>query len=50
MPTAVFVAPFLLEATVRFIQAAAALPGARVALLSPPSRAWGDCSASSVSG
>ncbi len=34
MPTAVFVAPFLLEATVRFIDAAAALPGARVALVS----------------
>jgi phosphoribosylaminoimidazole carboxylase (NCAIR synthetase) len=30
----VFVAPFLLEATVRFIDAAASLPGARVALVS----------------
>ncbi len=34
VPTAVFVAPFLLEATVRFIDAAASLPGARVALVS----------------
>ncbi len=34
MPTAVFVAPFLLEATVRFIEAAASLPGARLGLVS----------------
>ncbi|MDQ6847165.1 MAG: hypothetical protein M3019_06225 [Candidatus Dormibacteraeota bacterium] len=34
MPSAVFVAPFLLEATVRFIDAAVSVPGARVALVS----------------
>jgi ATP-grasp domain len=34
VPTAVFVAPFLLEATVRFIEAAAAVPGARLGLVS----------------
>ncbi len=34
MPTAVFVAPFLLEATVRFIEAAASLPGAGLAVVS----------------
>jgi D-alanine-D-alanine ligase-like ATP-grasp enzyme len=33
VPTAVFVAPFLLEATVRFIDAAASLPGVRLALV-----------------
>ncbi|MDQ6856297.1 MAG: hypothetical protein M3Z57_04415 [Candidatus Dormibacteraeota bacterium] len=34
MPTAVFVAPFLLDATVRFIDAAASLPGVQLALVS----------------
>ena len=34
MPTAVFVAPFLLEATVRFIDAAASLPDVRLGLIS----------------
>jgi biotin carboxylase len=34
MPVAVFVAPFLLEATVRFVSAAAAMPGVRLALIS----------------
>ncbi|MBV9099925.1 MAG: hypothetical protein JOZ46_07055 [Candidatus Dormibacteraeota bacterium] len=34
MPNAVFVAPFLLEATNRFIGAAASLPGAQVGLIS----------------
>src|SRR5579864_1578501 len=34
MPNAVFVAPFLLDATNRFIAAAASLPGARVGLIS----------------
>jgi hypothetical protein len=34
VPTAVFVAPFLLEATVRFIDAAASLPGVRLAVVS----------------
>ncbi len=33
MPTAVFVAPFLLEATLRFVDAAVAVPGARLALV-----------------
>jgi hypothetical protein len=34
MPNAVFVAPFLLPATVRFVAAAALLPGARLGLIS----------------
>jgi len=34
MPNAVFVAPFLLDATVRFVTAAASLPEAQVALVS----------------
>ena len=34
MPVAVFVAPFLLEATTRFVSAAASLPGVRLALVS----------------
>lgn len=34
MPSAVFVAPFLLEATVRFIDAAASIPGVRLGLVS----------------
>ena len=34
MPTAVFVAPFLLDATLRFIDAAATLPDVRLALIS----------------
>lgn len=34
MATAVFVAPFLLPATVRFVDAAASLPGVRLALVS----------------
>ena len=40
MPAAVFVAPFLLEATVRFIDAAASIPGVRLGLVSqdPPDR------------
>jgi hypothetical protein len=33
MPIAVFVAPFLLDATVRFIDAAASLPGVRLGLI-----------------
>ena len=33
MPTAVFVAPFLLPATLRFVDAAASLPGVRLALV-----------------
>lgn len=40
MPNVVFVAPFFLEATVRFIDAAASLPGVRLGLVSqdPPDR------------
>lgn len=40
MPNVVFVAPFLLEATLRFVRAACELPGVRVALVSqdPPDR------------
>ncbi len=34
MPAAVFVAPFLLEATIRFLDAAASLPGVRLGLVS----------------
>ncbi len=34
MPTAVFVAPFLLDATLRFIDSAASVPGVRLALIS----------------
>ena len=34
MPTAVFVAPFLLDATLRFVDSAAWLPGVRLALIS----------------
>ncbi|MBV8194216.1 MAG: hypothetical protein JOY80_01665 [Candidatus Dormibacteraeota bacterium] len=37
MPNAVFVAPFFLDATVRFIDAAAGLPGVRLALISQDS-------------
>ena len=33
VPNVVFVAPYLLEATLRFVEAAARLPGARVALV-----------------
>jgi phosphoribosylaminoimidazole carboxylase (NCAIR synthetase) len=34
VPTAVFVAPFLLDATLRFIEAAASTPGVRLAVIS----------------
>jgi len=34
VPTAVFAAPFLLDATLRFVDAAASLPGVRLALIS----------------
>ena len=34
MPAAAFVAPFLLDATVRFIEAAASIPGVRLGLIS----------------
>ncbi|MEO8899465.1 MAG: hypothetical protein ABI352_02460 [Candidatus Dormibacter sp.] len=34
MPSAVFVAPFLLEATVRFVDAAASIPGVQLGLIS----------------
>jgi len=38
MPNVVFVAPFLMEATLRFVEATADLPGVRLALVSQDSR------------